>query len=135
MAKTGNKHHSLQQISRMLRVVDAQVSAGQTVVQACDAIHISPATYYLWNKNYGGMTPYQLRHLEDMNEAVTQLRRQIHQLSMDNTILTEALQVTGSVTRQKRREIARLIHKQLGISQRRVCAALAKSRPPQCDGR
>jgi len=133
MGTRGTKHHSLKQIGKILQAADARINAGDTVAQVCTVYKISPATYYLWNKNYGGMTTDQLEQLEKLNETVKALGQQVRQLASDNMILWEALRIAGSLTKTNKRSVVRLIRKKLNLSERRIYAALAESRRRQWD--
>ena len=125
------KQHTLKQIDGILQTIETRIAAGDTVAGACQQSQISPATYYLWRKDYGGMTPHQLAQLEALEQTVTQQKRQIRQLSQDNAILKEALHVTGLLTPAQKREIVRLVQERLDVSERRACAALSQPRCTQ----
>lgn len=133
MATRGTKHHSLKQIGKILQAADARINAGDTVTQVCAVYKISPATYYLWNKNYGGMTADQLEQLEKLNETVKALGQQVRQLAVDNMILWEALRIARSLTAPSKRDIARLVRQKLDVSERRIYAALTQSRRREWD--
>ncbi len=133
MTNTGKKHHGLRQIAEILQAANKRIDAGHTVAQTCDALDISPATYYYWNKSYGGMTAYQLKQLQNLVKTSTQLGQQVRQLAMDNAILWEALWIAGSLTSPSKRDIAKLVREKLDLSERRIYAALTESRRRQWD--
>ncbi len=125
------KQHTIQEIGELLRVAEARIDAGDTVVQACQALNISAATYYLWRRNYGHMTSHQLARFEEMDQTVAQLKKQVRRLSLDNAILQEALRITGGLTPAQKREIVQRVQERLNVSERCACAALSQPRCTQ----
>jgi putative transposase len=125
------KQHTLREIDKILQTIEIRIATGDTVAQACQELQISPATYYLWRKDYGGLTPHQLDQFDALEQNVAELKRQVRQLSQDNAILKEALRVTGSLTPAQKRDIVRVIQERLDVSERRACTALSQPRCTQ----
>ena len=86
------KHrHSPEQIVKLLRQAEAQISAGKTVLEVCREMGISDMTYYNWRKSYGHMKVDQVKRLKDLEKENTQLKKLVADLSLDKAILKEAL--------------------------------------------
>ena len=129
--RKGRKQHHLVEIGTILRTIDTRTAAGDTVADVCHELGISAATYYLWRRDYGGMTSRQLEHLDKLNRTIAQLTKDLRHVSLDNAILKETLRLMGPLTSAQKRRITRLIQERLRISQRRVHAALSEARDPQ----
>ncbi len=52
---------------------------------------ISEQTYYTWKKKYGGLGVSELRELKGIREENRRLKTLVADLSLDKTILQEAL--------------------------------------------
>jgi transposase-like protein len=52
---------------------------------------ISEATYYNWRKQYGQMKLNQIKQLKMVQKENSQLKKLVADLSLDNSILKEAL--------------------------------------------
>lgn len=129
--RKGRKQHHLAEIGTLLRTIDARTATGDTVADVCHELGISAATYYLWRRDYGGMTSRQLEHLEKLNQTVAQLTKDVRHLTLDNAILKETLRLMGPLTATRKRRIIRLVQERLRISERRAHAALSQSRDAQ----
>ena len=88
MAK--RRGYSPEQIITKLSEAEVLLSQGKTVAQACKAIEISKQTYYRWRKEYGGMRIDQARRFKELEQQISQLKKLVADLSLDNAILREA---------------------------------------------
>ncbi len=59
----GQKRFKAEQIIRMFRDAEVELSKGQTVVQVSRKLGITDQTYYRWRKEYGGMKVDQAKRL------------------------------------------------------------------------
>ena len=84
------KRFSVEQIIGHLREADVLLSRGQTVGAVCRGIGISEQSYYRWRKEYGGLKVSQARHLKDLEQENTRLKRAVAELTLDKLILKEA---------------------------------------------
>ena len=69
------KKHTPEQIIAKLREADAEVTAGQTIGQVCQALGVSEPTYHRWREQYGGMkadAAKRLKELEQENQRFKQ---------------------------------------------------------------
>ena len=76
-----------EQIAMALR----QHEAGTTVGEICRKLEISDTTCFRWQKQYGGMGVAELRELRQLREENRKLTTLVADLSLDKTILQEAL--------------------------------------------
>jgi putative transposase len=69
-----------------------QGEAGTPVADICRKLGISQATYFRWKKTYGSLGVPELRELRQLREENRRLKQLVADLSLDKTILQEALQ-------------------------------------------
>ena len=79
---------SEEQIAMALR----QGEAGTPVADICRKFGISQATYFRWKKVYGSLGVPELRELRQLRDENRRLKSLVADLSLDKTILQEALQ-------------------------------------------
>jgi putative transposase len=89
MAKKGFKP---EQVINRLREAEVLLSQGATVGEVCHKIGVTDVTYYRWRKEYGGMRVDQARHLKDLEQENSRLKKLVADLSLDNAILKETSQ-------------------------------------------
>ena len=75
------------QIAMALR----QAEAGTPVAEICRKLEISEQTFYRWKKKFGGLGVSELRELKQLKEENGKLKQIVADLSLDKTILQEAL--------------------------------------------
>jgi len=85
------KYHTAEQIVNKLRQADAVMASGGTLEQVCKQLGISDATYYNWRRQYGQMKLDQVKHLRSLQKENAQLKKLVADLSLDNSVLKEAL--------------------------------------------
>jgi len=85
------KLHTPEQIVNKLRQADEVIASGGTLEQVCKQLGISDATYYNWRRQYGQMKLSQVKHLKNLQKENTQLKKLVADLSLDNSVLKEAL--------------------------------------------
>ena len=78
--------YSEEQIIAMLREVQGSSSSIKTV---CAKYNISAATYYTWQRKYGGMEVSEARRLRALEEENARLKRVVADLTVQNHILKE----------------------------------------------
>ena len=76
-----------EQVAMALR----QHEAGTTVGEICRKLEISGTTFFRWQKRFGGMGVSELRELRQLRDENRKLRGLVADLSLDKTILQEAL--------------------------------------------
>ncbi len=85
----GQKRFKAEQIIRMLREAEVELSKGQTVVQVSRKLGITDQTYYRWRKEYGGMKVDQAKRLKELEVENGKLKKLVADLSLDKEILKE----------------------------------------------
>jgi putative transposase len=85
------KYHTAEQIVNKLRQADAVIASGGTLEAVCKQLGISDATYYNWRRQYGQMKLDQVKQLRSLRKETAQLKKLVADLSLDNSVLKEAL--------------------------------------------
>ena len=88
------KRFSDEDILKVLRQVEVDLSSGNDIKTACRNAGISDATYYNWRKRYGGMGRSQLQEMKSLEKGVslrTRLKKIVADLELDKLILKESL--------------------------------------------
>ncbi len=78
---------TVEQIAMALR----QGEVGTPVAEIIRKLEISEQTYYRWKKKYGGLGVSELRELRVIHDENRRLKTLVADLSLDKTILQEAL--------------------------------------------
>jgi putative transposase len=78
---------SEEQITMALR----QAEVGTPVEEICRKLGVSQATFFRWKKHFGGLGVPELRELRQLREENRKLKGLVADLSLDKTILQEAL--------------------------------------------
>jgi putative transposase len=83
---------------RKSRFTEAQIAmalrqgeAGTPVEEICRKLGVSEATFFRWKKKYGSLGVSELRELKQLRDEVRRLKALVADLSLDKTILQEAL--------------------------------------------
>ena len=78
---------SEEQIALALR----QAEAGTPVEEVCRKLGISQGTFFRWKKRFGSLGVPEVRELRQLREENRKLKQLVADLSLDKTILHEAL--------------------------------------------
>jgi putative transposase len=78
---------SEEQIAMALR----QAEAGTPVAEICRKLEISETTFFRWKKKFGGLGVSELRELKQLRDENRKLKGLVADLSLDKSILQEAL--------------------------------------------
>lgn len=76
-----------EQILQALR----QAEAGTPAVEICRKMGITETTFYRWKKQFTGLDVSELRELKQLREENRRLRSVVADLTLDKTILRDAL--------------------------------------------
>jgi putative transposase len=68
-----------------------EAEAGVAVAEVARKHGISAATFYQWRTNYGGMEVSDLQRMRELEQENLRLKRMYADLSLDHSILKEAL--------------------------------------------
>ena len=85
------KGFSDEDILKLLRQIEVDLSSGDDVVTACRKAGVSTGSFYTWRKKYGGMGRSQLQHMKAMEKENARLKRIVADLELDKAILKESL--------------------------------------------
>ena len=83
------KRYSAEQIIRMLREAEVELSRGQTVGAVCKKLGVTGNTYYRWRREYGGLRIDQAKRLRELERENARLKRIVADQSVDISILKE----------------------------------------------
>ena len=64
---------------------------GGKVPELCRRHGMSPAAYYRWKAQYGGMEVSQLRRLKELELENSRLKRMYAELALENTAIKDVL--------------------------------------------
>lgn len=70
----------------------AQHEKGQKVVDICREHGISQATFYQWQRKYAGMQVSELKRLKEMEAELSQFKRIVADLTLQNRILKDVIE-------------------------------------------
>lgn len=76
-----------EQIVQALR----QAEAGTPVLEICRKLGVSEQTFYRWKKKFTGLDTSDIRELRQLRDENRKLKQLVADLSLDKTILREAL--------------------------------------------
>ena len=82
------KRYTDEQVAFALR----QAESGTAVEEICRKMAVSEATFYRWKKKFAGMGVAEIRRLKQLEEENVKLKRLVADLSLDKTMLQDALQ-------------------------------------------
>ena len=85
------KGYTAEQIINKLREAEVMTARGETIESAIRKIGVTKNTFYRWRKEYGGMRVDQARRLKELEIENSRLKRLVADLSVDNSILKEAV--------------------------------------------
>jgi transposase-like protein len=85
------KHHTPEEIIKLLRLVEIEVGKGKKAGQACKQLGFTEQSYYRWRKEYGGLQINQAKRLKSLEKENARLKKLVADLSLDKDILNEAL--------------------------------------------
>ena len=68
-----------------------QGEAGAPIEEICRKMGVSEATYFRWKKKYAGLGIPELRELRQLRDENKRLKGIVADLTLDRTILQEAL--------------------------------------------
>lgn len=72
-----------------LRQVEAELSKGVSIEEACRKIGVAASAYYRWRQKYGGMEIGQAKQLKDLERENGRLKKLVADLSLDNAMLKD----------------------------------------------
>ncbi len=76
-----------EQILQALR----QAEAGTVAAEICRKLGVTEGTFYRWKKQYAGLDVSELRELRQLRDENRRLRQVVADLTLDKTMLRDAL--------------------------------------------
>jgi putative transposase len=71
--------------------VVTQAQAGVPIEELCRKYGISMQTFYRWRAKFAGLTPSELRRMQELEEENRRLKRVVADLTLDKQILQDVL--------------------------------------------
>lgn len=68
-----------------------QAEAGTPAVDVCRKLGVTETTFYRWKRRFGGLGVSEVRELKQLRDENKKLKTLVAELSLDKTILREAL--------------------------------------------
>lgn len=85
----GKKHHSPEQILKLLSDADTRLNAGQTIAQTCQALGVAESTFHRWRGMYGGMKGEEVKRLKELEKENARLKKIVADLMLDKEMLKD----------------------------------------------
>ena len=82
-------HSTPEHIVKLLRQADGDLAKGHSVEDFCRRKNISPATYYRWRRNYGGLSVNEAKRLKTLETENAKLKK----LLAESLLANDALQI------------------------------------------
>lgn len=65
---------------------------GRSVTDLCREYGISQGTFYNWKSKYSGMEVSQLTHLRELEKEISQYKKIVAELTLQNTVLKDVIE-------------------------------------------
>jgi putative transposase len=83
------RHHSPEQIIRLLQEGEKLLGAGQPVEQVARQLEISESTWHRWQNQYGGMKADEAKELRELRKENQRLKKIVADQALDIDMLKE----------------------------------------------
>jgi len=83
------RHHSPEQIIRLLQEGEKLLGAGQPVEQVARQLEISESTWHRWQNQYGGMKAEDAKELRELRKENQRLKKIVADQALDIDMLKE----------------------------------------------
>jgi putative transposase len=81
-----------EQIVKLLRKAEEEIAKGKEVEDLCREEQISPATYYRWQRKYGGLQVEDAKRLKALEVENAKLKRLLAEAMLANDAIREFLE-------------------------------------------
>jgi transposase-like protein len=85
------KGYTPEQIINKLREAEVMTARGETMDSAMRRLGVTKNTFYRWRKEYGGLRVDRAKRLKELETENSRLKRIVADLSLDVSILREAV--------------------------------------------
>ena len=72
-----------------LRIVEVELSNGNSIEKACKKIGVTPQSYYRWRKQYGGLEVDQVKRFKELEKENARLKKLVADQALDNAMLKD----------------------------------------------
>ena len=83
------RHHTPEQIIRLLHEADKLLAQGQPVDEVARHLEISESTFHRWRNQYGGMKADDAKELNKLRKENTRLKKIVADQALDIDMLKE----------------------------------------------
>ena len=83
------RKHTPDQVVRKLREADRLLAGGKDVSEVSKQLEISEQTYHRWRKQYGGLKADDAKHLKELRNENTRLKRIVADKELEIDALRE----------------------------------------------
>jgi hypothetical protein len=80
-----------EQIVKLLRKAEEELAKGKALEDFCREEQISPATYYRWQRKYGGLQVEDAKRLKTLEVENAKLKRLLAEVMLANEAMREFL--------------------------------------------
>lgn len=87
--KIKGKRRKPEQIIRLLRKAEADISSGSTIEEICRELDIAVSTLHHWRKKYGNMAPGEAKKLKRLEQENARLKKMVAEQALDIEMLKE----------------------------------------------
>lgn len=84
-----------EQIVKLLRKAEEEMAKGKSVDDFCREEQISSATYYRWQRKYGGLQVDEAKRLKALEAENAKLKRLLAEAMLANDAIREFLEKKG----------------------------------------
>ena len=119
------RRRNADEVARLLREADRDLAKGLTVSDFCRKHGIAETTYYRWRQRHDRPGRYD-RRCRELELEVDRLKRLVAELLLDKTMLQDIAKKSGDPGPTAGRR--RLPGRAYGVSQRRICRVMGRSR-------
>lgn len=81
-----------EQIVKLLRKAEEEMAKGKALEDFCREEQVSPATYYRWQRKYGGLQVADVKRLKALEVENAKLKRMLAEALLANEAIREFLQ-------------------------------------------
>ena len=81
-----------EQIEKLLRNAEEELAKGKALEDFCREEQISPATYYRWQRKYGGLQVADAKRLKALEIENAKLKRMLAEALLANDAIREFLE-------------------------------------------
>lgn len=77
--------------TQIIKILSDQ-EKGKTVMEICREYGISQPTFYQWKSKYYGMDVNQLKQLKEMEKELSQYKKIVAELTLQNMVLKDVIE-------------------------------------------